>query len=150
MTEASAKRRSSGSPTKLIVINSPSRTGVLVVTERAVLERELKLPDRTRMGMPSAPGGAPGQKIDVPISIKRLYKYADQVRLTLGRLPRGVGGISGRNATIDRGKNQTKLLLQAAANATPGKHELTLRTTCRFNNQNLVSDHKFVVTVQKK
>ena len=83
----------------------------------------------------------------MPISITRLVAYADQVSFT--SVVRGVSGLSLSNVNIPKGQTQIKLPITAAANATPGKHEITLRATMRVNNQTLTFDQPFHLEIEK-
>jgi hypothetical protein len=88
-----------------------------------------------------------GDKIEIPVSITRLYGFNDPVTVS-AVLPQGVGGLSIPNATVAAGQTQTKLAVTAAANATAGMHELTVRATLRLNNQNLTVDQPIALDVQ--
>ena len=88
-----------------------------------------------------------GEKIELPLTITRLVQYADQV--SFSTVVRGVSGLSIKNVNIPKGKTQIKLPLAAAANATPGTHEITLRATMRVNNQTLTLDRPFVLEIEK-
>ena len=89
-----------------------------------------------------------GEKVEIPVNITRLYKYPGQVNLRIV-LPSGVGGLSIPNASIPQNKTSSKIVITAAANATPGKHELTVRATLNINGQNLTVDQSVLLTVQK-
>ena len=106
-----------------------------------------------RLAQPKAPGPLKqGAKFAVPITITRLYKYKSAVNLT-AVLPRGVRGLTIRNASIPANKNQSKLAVSVSANATPGKHTVTLRARMNLNGQNLTIEQKLlllVVAVAKK
>ena len=80
-----------------------------------------------------------GEMVEVPIKITRLYEYANPVAIS-AVLPGGVGGLNIPNATIAQGQVDSKLVISAAANATPGMHELIVRATVNLNNQNLIVD----------
>lgn len=87
-----------------------------------------------------------GDKTELPINIKRLIEYAEQVNFTIVR---GVGGVSIQNVNIPKGQTQIKLPITAAANAAPGTHEVTLRATMRVNNQTLTFDRPFALEIEK-
>ena len=88
-----------------------------------------------------------GEKTELPISIARLVEYADQVSFTT--VVRGVSGLTLPNVNIPKGQTQIKLPITAAANATPGNHEITLRATMRVNNQTLTLDQPFHLEIEK-
>ena len=87
-------------------------------------------------------------KVGLPVTIGRLFGFNAAVTVSVV-LPPGVTGLSIPNAAIAAGQTQTKLTLTAAANATPGVHTLTIRTTMRLNNQNLTLDRPITLTVLK-
>ncbi|HVW36702.1 MAG TPA: PPC domain-containing protein, partial [Pirellulales bacterium] len=76
---------------------------------------------------------AQGAKLELPIKIRRLYGYADPVQLNAS-LPRGVSGLKVAALTVPKDGSEAKLVVEAAANATPGEHELTIQAVSRFNN----------------
>ena len=88
-----------------------------------------------------------GEKTELPISITRLVEYADQV--SFSTIIRGVSGLSIRNVNIPKDQTEVKLPITAAANATPGVHEITLRATMRVNNQTLTLDRPFTLEIEK-
>jgi hypothetical protein len=88
-----------------------------------------------------------GEKIELPINITRLVEYKEPVSFTT--VIRGVAGLSVQNVNIPKDQTQIKLPITAAANATPGKHEITLRATMRVNNQTLTFDQLFNLEIEK-
>lgn len=77
-----------------------------------------------------------GAAVDVPVGFTRLYGYADPVQLEV-MLPGGLAGVKIDNVAIPQGANDGKLVVQAAADATPGDHKLTVRATVNYNGQNV-------------
>lgn len=75
----------------------------------------------------------PGAKQELPISLERLYGFADQVELTL-EPPAAAQGLTAQKLTLKKEDSQGKLELVAADNATPGTYACTLRAKARFNN----------------
>lgn len=88
-----------------------------------------------------------GEKVEIPLTIKRLYDYKAAVKVEADA-PDGVGGLSIPDANIAGGQNQTKVVITAAENATPGERTLTVRGTARLNNQNVSIDQPLTLTVQ--
>lgn len=88
-----------------------------------------------------------GAKVELPVKIRRLYGYADPVQFS-ATLPRGVSGLKVAALTVPKDGSEAKLILEAASNATPGEHELTIQAVSRLNNQNLTTTHPVRVTVQ--
>jgi hypothetical protein len=87
-----------------------------------------------------------GEKVELPINIARLQAYNGNVTVA-AILPSGVAGLSVPNATIAAGQTQTKLTVTAAANATPGMHDVTVRATLNLNGQNLIVNETFKLNV---
>ncbi|MHB8521787.1 MAG: COG1470 family protein [Limisphaerales bacterium] len=79
---------------------------------------------------------APGSKLDLPVTIERLYQFTDPVELDLVA-PKGLAGLSAPKVTIPKGQNHVTLVIVAAPKATPGNHTLTLRAALKLNNQDL-------------
>ncbi|HVX09679.1 MAG TPA: hypothetical protein VHC22_00620 [Pirellulales bacterium] len=77
-----------------------------------------------------------GAKLELPITINRLYDFTNPVQFNV-QFPGGVGGLNIPQLTIQSGQNQGNLSITAADNATPGRHELRLLANLQFNNQNL-------------
>jgi hypothetical protein len=88
-----------------------------------------------------------GDKVEVTVTIARLYDYKDPVDLELV-VPQGVAGLKAAKVTIPAGQNEGKLTIEAAANATAGAQQLTVRGTARFNGQALTADQTLPVTVE--
>ena len=71
----------------------------------------------------------------MPVTIARLYGFADAVELTV-TLPQGVAGIAAAKVTIPADKSEaTADASQAAADAKPGDYTLTLTATLKQNNR---------------
>lgn len=89
-----------------------------------------------------------GAKVEVPVTIKRLYGFTPAVNLS-AVLPSGVGGISIPNSQIPANQTQGKLTFTAAANATAGSHAVTIHATMNFNGQNLTVDQPVTLNLQE-
>ncbi len=79
---------------------------------------------------------AQGGKWELPVKINRLFDYKDPVELTLV-LPKDVKGITAAKVTIPKDGTEGKLVVEAAANATPGEHKLAVLASMKLNNQDL-------------
>lgn len=88
----------------------------------------------------------PGQKIEIPVLIKRLYGFSDAVELSLV-LPNEVKGVNAAKVTIPKDQTQAKVVVEAAANATTGNHKLNLRASLKFNGQDLKADQPVVLKI---
>jgi hypothetical protein len=98
-----------------------------------------------------APGAAlkQGDKLEVPVTINRLYGFDNQVQFNV-QLPGGVGGLSIPQLTIPQNQNQGTLVINAGSDATPGKHDLRLQANLQFNNQNVQLIETMPITIEKK
>ncbi len=88
-----------------------------------------------------------GEATTFDVGFKRLYGFEDAATFTLNGLS-GVGGLSLKTAVIDKGKSTVSAELSASTNATVGVHDFTMRSTYRFNNQNLSFDIPVQITVE--
>lgn len=78
-----------------------------------------------------------GQKSELTATVEREFDFADAVTFTL-QPPRGVGGLSlSRNAQIQKGQDDGKFELTAAAYVKPGTYEAEIIARIRFNNRQL-------------
>lgn len=102
-------------------------------------------PVRVSLPTPAAPL-ALGSKLELPVQIERLYDYADTVELE-AVIPGGVRGLKIAKTTVPAKQTAGKLVCEAAADATPGTHALTLRARVRFNGQTLQVDQPLPITV---
>lgn len=89
-----------------------------------------------------------GAQLEIPVRITRLYGYADAVPLQAAA-PQGVAGLTIAPATIAAGQADGKLVIQAAADATPGAHTLTVKATAPFNGQQLIVEQPLALTIEK-
>ena len=85
--------------------------------------------------------------LELPLKVERLYGFSADVTTQLV-LPAGVAGLQG-SVTIPGAQADGKLILSAQANATPGNHSITLRTTMNFNGQPLTLDRVLTVNIEK-
>ena len=97
--------------------------------------------------LPQATKLKQGEKTELSISITRLVDFAEQV--SFSTVIRGVSGLSIQNVNIPKGQTRIMLPITAAASATPGGHEITLRATMRVNNQTLTLDRPFMLEIEK-
>jgi hypothetical protein len=73
-----------------------------------------------------------GGTVEVPVSIKRLYGFADKVDLTL-EVPKGVTGLGIKNFSLEKDKLDGKFEVTANDKATPGEHTVTIKAKAKFN-----------------
>ena len=89
-----------------------------------------------------------GAKIELPVTLERLYGFADQAEVTV-ELPKGVAGITIPNVTIAKDQKEGKFEVNAAADATPGDHNITLRVKAKFNKLDVDATSQVVLKVEK-
>jgi len=97
------------------------------------------------------PGDAlePGTKLEIPVKIVRLYDYGDPVELSLS-LPKDITGLSSAKVTVPKDQTDAKLVVDAATNATPGEHKLTLQAALKLNNQDIRVDQAIALRIAAK
>jgi hypothetical protein len=89
-----------------------------------------------------------GSKIEVPIKITRLYNYKDQVEVRANP-PKGVSGLKIIKVIIAKEKGEAKLVVEAAANATPGDHKFKVEVVAKYGGQSLVVSQSIPLKIQK-
>ena len=96
----------------------------------------------------AAPGGALKQnaKIELPVTIERLYGFAEQVEVTLVP-PKGVAGLTVNKVTLPKDQTQGKFEIAANDKVAPGDHTVTLKATAKFNNVNVETTQTVVLKV---
>lgn len=88
-----------------------------------------------------------GEKLEIPLTIARLYDYAGPVTFNTA-VPPTAAGLASPDVPLAAGQTQAKLTLTAAATATVGDHDLLVRATVNFNGQNLTIEQTVRVNVQ--
>jgi hypothetical protein len=88
-------------------------------------------------------------KIEIPVTITRLYGYADPVELNLV-VPAEIKGLAAPKTTIARNQSETTLVIDAAPDATLGEHKLTLNASLKLNNQELKVNQTVLVTITSR
>lgn len=112
----------------------PRNLRTAAVDGSAVLE---VLPAPLAMGMAdNAVAIAPGQSVEVPLAVERLFGFEGPVEVAL-ELPRGARGLNAAALRLAADERQGVLVLQAGANTAAGEHRASVRARVRFNNQNL-------------
>lgn len=105
-------------------------------------------PTPVTMAATAPPAVKQGAQVELPVKLTRLYNYADPV-LIQAALPQGVAGIGIAQIQVPAGQVDGKLVVQAAANATPGAHQLTLKAISTLNGQQVVTEQVVALTVEK-
>jgi hypothetical protein len=89
-----------------------------------------------------------GENVETDITIARLFAYEGQVNFNTV-IPQGVAGLSLPNVAAPAKQSIAKLKITAAANATEGEHQLTVRGTLNLNGQNLIVEQPLRLIVEK-
>ncbi|HEX7445969.1 MAG TPA: pre-peptidase C-terminal domain-containing protein [Pirellulales bacterium] len=89
-----------------------------------------------------------GEKIEVPVTITRLFGFTNQVQISVSA-PGGVSGLSIPQLVIPENQTEGKLMISANDKATSGNHELKVQANLQFNNQGLQVLDKLPLTVEK-
>jgi hypothetical protein len=122
---------------KDVALFEPSTTTTVKVT-----------PSPITLAATAPPAVKQGAQVEVPIKLTRLYNYADAVVVQV-MLPQGVAGINIAQLQVPAGQVDGKLVAQAAANATPGAHQLTIKAIATLNGQQIVTEQTVALTVEK-
>lgn len=134
--DKAAAQATAAAKAKSVNIGYPSQSITLSITEA---------PMTLAITAPGKPLKA-GEKLEVPVQISRLYDYADPVQLAVA-VPKGVSGLKIVAAPVPAKQNQSKLVIEAAPNATAGKHSLTVTASSKLNGQTQQLTQNVVVEV---
>jgi len=133
---------------KEVVQNSPAKDVTLTVYSEPITLTVAPAPITLSA---EASGGVleQGSKVEIPVKIVRLFSYGDPVDLTLS-VPKEITGLSSAKVTIPKDQTEAKLVVDAAANAIPGDHKLTLQAALKLNNQDIKVDQPISLRVAAK
>jgi hypothetical protein len=101
---------------------------------------------RLQVAAPTEPVRA-GTKVELPITLERLYDYADPVQVRV-IVPNELNDIRSAILTIPRGKSDGKLAVTLGEGATLGAHRLTVNAIARLGGQELPTTQEIVLTVE--
>ncbi len=90
-----------------------------------------------------------GGKVEYSVTITRLFGFVDPVEVNLV-VPAGVSGLTAAKLVIPKDQTQAKLVIETAANATPGDHKLTLQAALKLNAQEIKVDQSVTLKVSAK
>jgi hypothetical protein len=79
---------------------------------------------------------APGAKVEVPLKLERRYGFADGVSVDFVA-PAGIKGLTAAKLSVAKDVAETKLVIEAAADAPVGVHVCKLNANCTFNGEAL-------------
>ena len=122
---------------KDVALFEPSTTATFKIT-----------PSPITMAATAPPAVKQGAQVEFPIKLTRLYNYAEAVQLQIA-LPAGVAGLNIPAVAIPAGQVDGKIVVQAAANATPGTHQLSIKAIATLNGQQVAIDQPVNLVVEK-
>ncbi len=88
-----------------------------------------------------------GEKAEATVAVTRLYGFADAVDLVV-TLPGNLKGVTIPNGSIVKGKDDIKLAITAAKDATPGSYEVVVKGTPKINGVNTALEEKLTLKVE--
>ena len=96
----------------------------------------------------TAPTGPakPGDKIEIPFTLGRLYGFNDAVTVGLAD-PNAATGLHVSEVSIPPGQAQAKLILDLDPKVSLGEHPITIRAKLNFNGQPSQLDQPLTLTV---
>ena len=87
-----------------------------------------------------------GANLELPLSIERLFNYADPVEIGLD-VPIHIVGIEAESVTIPKGEKTSSLLVRLAADLDPGDYPLKLKATFQLNDQEIQVEEPLTIRV---
>jgi hypothetical protein len=123
--------------TGALKVGFPSPPLKLTVTASAI---------RLQVAAPAEPV-RPGTKVELAITLERLYDYNDPVQVRIN-IPDELNDIRAAIVTIPRGKSEGKLAVTLGEAATPGAHRLTVNAIARLGGQELPTTQEILLTVE--
>jgi hypothetical protein len=103
-------------------------------------------PIRFAVAAPAEPA-RPGTKVELTVTIERLYGYNDSVQVR-ATIPNELNDIRSGMVNIPRGKSDGKLVITLGEGATPGAHRLTVNAVARLGGQELPATQEILLTVE--
>ncbi len=94
---------------------------------------------------PSGPA-KPGDKVEIPLTLGRLYSFNDTVTVGLAD-PNAAPGVRVPEVNIPPGQSQAKLIAELDQKATPGERHITIRARLNFNGQPSQLDQPLTITI---
>lgn len=99
-----------------------------------------------KLVVPATADATAGTKVEVPVSIERLYTFGEPVEVTFDP-PAGVPGLPQAKAMIPAGQTVGKLEYTAQANAPAGDHTFSVKARGKFGNVNFETIGQIVIKV---
>jgi len=88
----------------------------------------------------------PGEKLQLPVSVKRLYGFEDAVDLALSG-PKSIKELKPAKASISKEEQEKTIELAIPAEAAPGTYDFSLEAELKFNKKTLKTDRKIPVRI---
>jgi hypothetical protein len=97
---------------------------------------------------PSMPGTPmkPGEKQELPVSVSRLYGFADQVALSLVVADASIG-VKAPDVNVPKDQSAGKLMLEVGPQAKPGEYKALVRAKLSFNGQSLQTEQPVTIKI---
>jgi len=89
-----------------------------------------------------------GEKVEIPLSIERLYGFDERVEVAL-ELPNNVKGLEIQKVTLAKEQSDGKFEVIANKDATPGEHTVTVRARGKFNNVDVQASQPLVIKIEE-
>lgn len=98
------------------------------------------------LAQPAAGVVKQGEKVEVTVTVNRLFGYADPVEIELtGKAPQGV---KIAKVTIPKDQSEGKVVIETTDKSPAGDHDVTLRGTARLNGQSLTADQTLALKIE--
>jgi hypothetical protein len=94
---------------------------------------------------PASPA-KPGDKVEIPLTLNRLYGFSDSVTVALAD-PNAAAGLHVSEVSIPGGQTHGKLTIQLDPKVPLGDHPFTVRARMNFNGQPLQTDQPVTLKV---
>jgi hypothetical protein len=114
-------------------------------TDQPVTLKVDAMPIKLTVAAPDKPL-KPGDKVEVPVTIERLYGFSEPVTVGLAD-PNAAPGIHVQDLTIQAGQTQGKLVVTTESAAAAGDHQLAVRAKLNFNGMPLQLDQQVAVKI---
>jgi len=89
----------------------------------------------------------PGDNLEVPVSIERLFDYTDPVEIRLNA-PAHIFGIEAEPVTIPKNEKTAVLLLHSSPALEPGDYQLKLEAGLQLNDRDLTVEESIMIQVR--
>ncbi len=88
-----------------------------------------------------------GASVELPLSIARLYGFADVVQLKT-KVPAEAKAMKVADVAVPADQTQAKLKVETGAETPPGKHTISVTAVAKYNGQELTVSQDVAITVE--